>query len=186
MLQQARQAHVDAQLACKWQYRTAISHPSSSVPVFMRLPRPRGVMVWGNGVGYWCGVLVWGSDLRRFFKRRTSTMQTPCRTNASARTCRTTRHRWTPPALWGWPTASALTFTIPRVGATIAWWSPFAVHLKRHFRWSRICPMLPSFRVVSPKDLPDGRPLRPCYPVHGQVLALPGLGGNLYVVEVQA
>ena len=28
MLQQARQAHLDAQLACKRQDRTAISHPS--------------------------------------------------------------------------------------------------------------------------------------------------------------
>ena len=25
-----------------------ISHPSISAPVFMRLPSPRGVMVWGN------------------------------------------------------------------------------------------------------------------------------------------
>ena len=30
MLQQTLQAHVDAQLACEWQDRTAISHPSGT------------------------------------------------------------------------------------------------------------------------------------------------------------
>jgi len=37
VLQQARQAHVDAQLACEWQDRAAISHPSGTTG------KPKGV-----------------------------------------------------------------------------------------------------------------------------------------------